>query len=185
MSIAFGGKWDKGQTQGVIRNMLVTCLGPALTQHCMVIYKFDGVPEHNVLVRSHGNAKGSKGKYRRTMESTKKELRSKLGRGKPKEAEDELYTEKGGILKAQSSGELPRDRQQAYNIKKRLSGSSLSANVYATNATRDVLFSVMLQCKNAEKTDRFVQEVTCAPEPMAVLCLEQQLTDWSGFAAIP
>ena len=34
--------------------------------------------------------------------------------------------------------------------------------------------SVMLQCNNTEKTDRFVQEVMCAPEPMAVLCLEQQ-----------
>ena len=104
------------------------------------------------------------------MESTK-ELRNKLPEGKSKEVVDELYMKSGGIPKAQSSGQLPRDRQQAYNIKKCLStsGSYLSAPVFATNATRDVLFSVMLQCKNAEKTDRFVQEVTCAPEPMAVL----------------
>ena len=107
------------------------------------------------------------------MESTK-ELRNKLPEGKSKEVVDELYMKSGGIPKAQSSGQLPRDKQ-AYNIKKRLSTSGyLSAPVFATNATRDVLFSVMLQCKNA-KTDRFVQEVTCAPEPMAVLCLEQQL----------
>lgn len=121
------------------------------------------------------------------MESTKKELRNKLAEGKSKEVVDELYMKRGGILKAQSAGQLPRDRQQAYNIKKRLStsGSYLSAPVFATNATRDVLFSVMLQCKNAEKTDRFVQEVTCAPEPMAVLCLEQQLTDLNQFCCDP
>ena len=52
----------------------------------------------------------------------------------------------------------PKFCQQAYNIKKQLStsGSYLPAPVFVTNATRDVLFSVMLQCKNAEKTDRFV-----------------------------
>ena len=121
----------------------------------MVIYKFDGVPEHEVLVRSHGNSKDGKCKYRRTMESTKKELRNKLAEGKSKEVVDELYMKRGGILKAQSAGQLPRDRQQAHNIKKRLStsGSYLSAPVFATNATRDILFSVMLQCKNAGKTD--------------------------------
>ena len=96
-----------------------------------------------------------------------------------------MYTKSGGIPKAQSSGQLPRDKQ-AYNIKKRLSTSGyLSAPVFATNATRDVLFSVMLQCKNAEKTDQFVQEVTCVPEPMAVLCLEQQLTDLNRFCCDP
>lgn len=92
-------------------HVLLTLIGPdgTLSQHWMVIYKFDGVLDHKVFVRSHGTAKWSKGKYQHTMESIKKELRSKLGRGKPKKVVDELYREKGGILKAQSAGELPRD----------------------------------------------------------------------------
>lgn len=103
----------------------------------MVIYKFDGVLEHEVLVRSHGNSKDDKCKYRRAMESTKKELRKNIAEGKSKEVVDELYIKRGGILKAQSSRQLPCERQQAYNIKKRLStsGSYLSAPVFATNAT--------------------------------------------------
>jgi hypothetical protein len=43
----------------------------------------------------------------------------------------------------------------------------------------------MEQCKSAEKENRFVQEVTCAPEPMAVLATEQQLTDIERFCCSP
>ena len=57
--------------------------------------------------------------------------------------------------------------------------ASLGGNV--VHDTRDMLYVVMEQCKQAEKTDVFVQDVTCAPEPMAVLCSEQQLVDLSRF----
>lgn len=40
---------------------------------------------------------------------------------------------------------------------------------------RDMLFLIMEQCKSMEKENRFVQDVMCAPEPMAVLCSDQQL----------
>lgn len=40
---------------------------------------------------------------------------------------------------------------------------------------RDLLV-IMEQCKLTDKADRFVQ-VTCAPEPMAVLATGQQLVD--------
>ena len=39
----------------------------------------------------------------------------------------------------------------------------------------------MLQCKSTEGCDRFVQDVTCAPEPMAVLATDQQLFDMERF----
>lgn len=39
--------------------------------------------------------------------------------------------------------------------------------------------------QNAEKTDIFVQDVTCAPEPMAVLCNDQQLCDIAHFCCDP
>ena len=43
----------------------------------------------------------------------------------------------------------------------------------------------MQQCKAAEKGERFVQEVTCAPEPMAVLATGQQLVDLERFCCDP
>lgn len=47
----------------------------------------------------------------------------------------------------------------------------------ALHETRDMLYVVMKQCKCVEKEDKFVQDVTCAPEPMAVLCNAQQVSD--------
>ena len=55
----------------------------------------------------------------------------------------------------------------------------------ASFKTRDMLFVVMEQCKVAQKNDLFVQDVTCAPEPMAVLCNEQQLIDINRFCCQP
>ena len=51
--------------------------------------------------------------------------------------------------------------------------------------TRDMLYVVMEQCKCTEKVDKFVQDVTCAPEPMAVLCSEQQMSDLVRFCCNP
>jgi len=44
-----------------------------------------------------------------------------------------------------------------------------------------MLYVVMEQCKKAERSDRFVQDVVCASEPMAVLATEQQLIDIERF----
>lgn len=48
-----------------------------------------------------------------------------------------------------------------------------------------MLFVVMQQCKNADKGECFVQEVTCAPELMVVLCTDQQLNDLVRFCVDP
>jgi hypothetical protein len=96
-------------------------------------------------------------------------LKVELGSNNPKNAVDSVFRTKGGILKAKSSGELPMGRTQAYNIKRSIQQQSLSKSVgmnISTSSTRDLLFTVMEQCKNAETTDAFVQDVTCAPEPM-------------------
>jgi len=48
-----------------------------------------------------------------------------------------------------------------------------------------MLYVVMEQCKKAERSDRFVQDVVCAPDPMAVLATEQQLIDIERFCCDP
>ena len=150
----------------------------------LVVYKFDGVCEHEVLVRPHGNAKSNK-PYRRTRESTKTMLKLELEHCDPKEAVDKVYEKRGGVVSAKSAGELPRGRTQAYNIKRQLQQEQLTTSMggkgFEADSCKDMLYVVM-QCKNSEKKDCFVQEVTCAPEPMGVLATEQQLCDIVRFS---
>lgn len=51
----------------------------------------------------------------------------------------------------------------------------------------DALFSVMIQCKSTdpESDKAFVRRVVAAPEPMAVLCTNQQLNDMVRFLTDP
>lgn len=120
----------------------------------LIVYKFDGVPEHSVLVRPHGNAKSNK-PYQRTKESTKSLLRDKLHHGDPKYAIDEVLSKKGGMLRAQSAGDIPRDRTQAYNMHRKLKQqkilNSLGHNCTSLCETHDMLYVIMEQCKNTEK----------------------------------
>ena len=109
----------------------------------LIVYKFDGVPEHPVLVRPHGNAKSNK-HYRRTKESTKSLLRDELYREDPKYAIDEVLSKKGGVLRAQSAGDIPRDRTQAYNMhRKHKQQKSLGINCSSVRDTCDMLYVVM------------------------------------------
>ena len=156
----------------------------------LVAYKFDGVPEHTILVRPHGNCKENK-PYRRTMESTKNQLTTNLESQPPKAAINTVFHSKGGIVEAKSAGKLPRSRHQAYYLKKKLQQKEIMDSVghglspHSTKGMHDMLYVVMKQCKNAEKDDRFVQDVVCAPEPMAVLATEQQLVDMERFCCDP
>ena len=84
----------------------------------LVIFKFDRVEGHSVLVRPHGNAK-SNHPYRRTKESTKNLLKAEVVNGCPKDATNKVYNDKGGIVNAHDIGDLPRNRTQAYNMKKK------------------------------------------------------------------
>ena len=73
---------------------------------------------------------------------------------------------------------LPRDRNQAYYLKHKVLEKDFQDSTGSlTSGSRDVLFVIMEQCKNAEKGNRFVQHITCAPEPMAVLSTSRQLSD--------
>ena len=137
---------------------------------------------HEVSVRPHGNAKSNKA-YRRTRQSTKNLLKKELDVTNPKEAVDNVFMKKGDMLNAQSAGELPRGRMQAYNIKRTVQNRDLSQGT--STPTRDMLYVVMEQCKSVEKVDVFVQDVTCAPEPMAVLCTQHQLSDIARFCCDP
>ena len=121
------------------------------------------------------------------MESTKKKLSNVLTTEKPKKAVDIVYEEKGGLLRAKSAGQLPHSRDQAYYLKKKQQQKAVAESVGCSvgEVARDMLYAVMLQCKSTEGCYRFVQDVTCAPEPMAVLATDQQLFDMERFCCDP
>ncbi len=72
----------------------------------LVVYKFDGVPEHAVLTRPHGNAKQNK-PSRRTRESTKSRLKVELEHNSPKEAVDKVFAERGGCSSSSKCRRAP------------------------------------------------------------------------------
>ena len=84
----------------------------------------------------------------------------------------------GGVMKASSGCDLPRDRQQVYNAKKASCTKGASPSEYK----QDTLAQVMQMCKDtSSSTDAFVQSVEAAPEPMCVLATKQQLCDLERF----
>ena len=144
----------------------------------LVVYKLDGA-EHKVVVKPHGNSI-LKSAYVRRMDSVKKNLKEALSQSaSPKEAIDKVLTAKGGLLQATSAGQLPLSNQHAYNIKHTLKAKDVPGPLRGKG--RDFLYSIMEQCKAVEKGNQYVQEVTCAPEPMAVLATAQQLLDLERF----
>ena len=152
----------------------------------LVAYKYDGIPQDTILINPHGNSKKKKS-YHRVMESTKKKLSNALTTEKPKKAVDIVFEEKGGLLSARSAGELPHSRDQAYYLKKKLQQKAVTESIGCSvgGEAHDMLYAVMLQCKSTEGCERIVQDVTCAPKPMAVLATDQQLFDMERFCCHP
>jgi len=118
------------------------------------------------------------------MKSTVKKVESSLATLTPKRAIGKVHNDQGGFTNAVSVGELPRGRNQAYYLKHKMlekEFQSSSGSPSCKLGSLDILYVMMEQCKNAEKGKRFVQHVTCTPEPMAVLSTQQQLQDIECF----
>ncbi len=73
--------------------------------------------EREVLVKCHGNAKKERcSAYTRTMKSTMDMIKETVVELPARETVHKIINEKGGgVMKIESSGELPRDCTQVYN----------------------------------------------------------------------
>ena len=86
---------------GNVTRIMLSCTylyaDPSGTQHpiVMVAYKFDGVAEHKVLIRPHGQSMKQKAFYR-TAASVKTQLSKALVGQSPKDALDKVLQDKGG-----------------------------------------------------------------------------------------
>lgn len=99
----------------------------------------------------------------------------------PKEAVRKVTAVRGGLINSKSAGELPLKQQQVFNINYKRKLDSFKGMGYTRGSGHDLLYIVMEQCKLTDKVDQYVREVTCAPEPMAILATQQQLFDLGRF----
>ena len=85
-------------------------------------------------------------------------------------------------MKAKSLEELPRNRTQVSNVRRKFDSTS---SLCSKKSNRDPLFIVMEQSKIHDGKDKFVRTVTACPEPMCVLATNQQLNDLVRFCTNP
>jgi len=99
-----------------------------LIPFALVVYKFDQVVDHPVLIKPHGNSKHNR-PYRRTRESTKVLLKEELTHSTPKLALNTVFDKKGGLFGAKSVGELPRGHPEAYYTKTKLQEKEMNTSL--------------------------------------------------------
>ncbi len=132
--------------------------------------------EHEVTAAPHGNAKSGES-YVRTMPSVMTKLKTASSKMCAKRALSFVASGAGGIVGAKSAGCLPRNRQQAKDMRRKNEGRD-----------HDPLYSVMLMCKESEgkrNQDAYVRLVNAAPFPMMVLTFDWTLDDLVRFCTDP
>lgn len=141
-------------------------------------YIFDE-EEHDVLVLPHGNNKKALASgYVRTKKSVVEALKEVSVTKKPKQAFHQVDEERGGILKAKAESDLPRNREQAQNQRRRL----LKADKEIDSVLLVLMNSKRQQLGNRESA--FIREVT-GPDLRTVLGFDWQLRDMVRFCTNP
>ena len=133
-------------------------------------YTFSNKP-HPIIQKPHGNTKNAHAQpFIRTTPSTLQKLKQCIKVQPPKQAVASVTKQKGGIIKLNIIGYLPRNWKQAYNITSRKSGED-----------DDALVSVMAMCKltMGKGDDPFVRIVTSAPEPVCTKYQFSTLWYWT------
>ncbi len=141
---------------------------------CIVQYTFR-FGEHDVKISTHGNSRRRSEPYVRTQPSTLQKIKEEqaCASSTPKSVVAKITESEGGITQCRSSSNLPRNRKQVTNVRQQS---------YSKAPNQDLLYAVMEMCLKAKSgEERFVRSVQAAPEPMAVLALDQQLIDLERF----
>jgi hypothetical protein len=143
--------------------------------------------EQEVVVKCHGNSKKQRcSAYKRTKPSTMNMIKQTLTKLPARETVHKIINEKGDIMKIESSGELPRDRTQVYNIAKGMkTDTTLPSIPYS-----DPLLQVLVKAKAKEEQqgrteDILIRELPLFPEPTVFLATQQQLIDIERFCTNP
>jgi len=119
-----------------------------------VQYAFDR-NEHAIELKLHGNSKKRSKVFSRSKLSTIELLKKSAETNAPRKALREVENLRGGIAGASSGCDLPRNRQQVYNLnyRKKNSQSHLLGSDFQHS---DVLAQVMHMCKESVGSEIFV-----------------------------
>ena len=138
---------------------LIYCLnatGGTSLFRCPVQYCFESGIEHEVVVTPHGNSRRKQLPFCHTMPSTLLSLKEEAWAHLPKAAIDVVYTEKDGIMKAASVGQLPQKYQQVSNLCRDIAAKP-NLPPCSAKGRRDPLFMVMEQRKLCKSQEKFVR----------------------------
>ena len=131
---------------------------------------------------AHGNSK-IKVPFYPTLPSTKgmieEEISSKCSG--PKHTISVVSEKVGGITKASSACDLPRNECQVSYLKSRNFRHQQSGQ----DPLADQVFTIMQQAKVDDHTGKFVRDCRPCPEPAFVLARDQQLDDLVRFCTVP
>ena len=142
------------------------CLTPSgeiLNQVAFVQYNFKR-EEHKFKLLGHAKSKYVV-PYQRTKESTKAHLRLNLKDNTPKEAFQKTSRELGEAMIAESAGQTPRNRKQAYNMKQYKHAGSTSLG----DQSSDVLGSLLSMANDEKQGDPnnvFIRSIQTHPNPL-------------------
>ena len=179
-------QWYRSLSMDSLQRIIITARESASTipkDLIFIQYIFNN-GEQPVKVNLHGNAKSTRcGAYQRTMQSTKKMIKENIGTFPARSTVHKVINERGGIMKSGSSGALPRNRTQVYNITREV-------NKQKEPLTRieDPMLQVLAKAKEEQQgrdEDIFIREIPLFPEPIVFIANKQQLVDIERFCTNP
>ena len=120
----------------------------------------------------------------RTWESTKVYLEKASQVKRPRDAVHHVISDNlGGIESCDGIGQLPRNRQQSSDLKRKRIDENTSQlqrkNISGKNKVDDPWYMLLNESKkqNENKRNAFIRDVRIGGEPLCVLASERQLQD--------
>ena len=139
--------------------------------------KWNGLFEEDTS--PHGNRKVNKQPYIRTKASVKEKLKSNsnvLGM-KPRDAVTSAIEEVGGMYRVNGPEDIPRNRQQVYNLNRTVAAATTVANTARSND-----FTILNEMSfETDPEEAIVRNVSSSPEFYAFLATDRQLNDVERF----
>ena len=179
-------QWYRNSSMNSLQRIIITARESVSTvpkDLVFIQYIFNN-GEQPVTVNLHGNAKSTRcGAYQRTMQSTRKMIKENIGALPARSTVHKVINERGGIMKIGSSGALPRNRTQVYNITR-----EVKKQAKPFGHIEDPMLQVLAKAKEEQQgraEDIFIREIPLFSEPIVFIANKQQLVDIERFCTNP
>ena len=147
-------------------------------------YFFENGEEEELKLAPHGNRKDDSQPYFRTASSAMKDMSERSKLQKPKKVEHDMWKEQGGMAWVENTSEVPRNRQQIYDIKRRNVAAS-HCSIDGVTSGSEVYDIIAIFNEHQRRKDKgFIRDYKLAPFGV-VLASEKQLHDIVRFCTNP